>query len=705
MQALERLFNPRGIAIIGASNDPGRPGAQAMNALSQRGYAGGIYPVNPKYQELGGLKSYPAIADVPDPCDVAIVALPAAHVPAIIADCGRRGVRYAVVLGGGFRETGERGRELEAELLRVAREHEVRLVGPNCLGLVNVPDRVFAGFGSMVRPPLMQPGAVSAVIQSGGFGNSLVMRCGAAGIGFRHVVASGNETDLTCAELIDAFVDDPATRVILAYIEGVRDGRAFMAAARRARAAGKPVIVWKAGNSEQGMKAAASHTANMTGSYDIFRAAFRQCGVIEIRDIEDIVDYVRAFLAGRAAPGRRVAVMGGSGGSAVVFSDAADQHGLTLAMLSESTKTVLAQNLPGVASLDNPIDFAAGFLSDANAGRLLASLDAVLADPQVDQLALMLATVVGKPARMTADMLAQAAQRSGKPVMVFWASPRDASPEAYEILERAGIPILSSPARVARTMGVLADHALSPIEQPGDVPAGPRELPDWPDTVLDERRSKQLVAAFGVPVTQDRVFPAAPIEAGAGDLPYPVAVKIVSPDIAHKSDAGGVRLDVRDPSRLAEASRSILESVRRAAPQARLEGLLVSPMIRDGMETIVGVINDEVFGPVVAFGLGGIFAEVLKDLSYRVAPFGVDVARSMIAELRSAPMFAGVRGQSPRDVDALAAALAAVSQGAWQMRDRLQELDINPLLALPAGHGIVAVDALAVLRPAGGGAA
>jgi acyl-CoA synthetase (NDP forming) len=710
VHALEHLLNPRGIAVIGASNDPSRPGAQTVNALIARGYPGGIYPVNPKYDTLSGLPAFRSIADVPQPCDVAVIAVPAAHVPDMVAACGKQGVRFAVILGGGFRETGPAGIALEARLLETARASNVRLIGPNCLGLMNVPDRVYAGFGSLTRPPLVGPGVVSAVLQSGGFGVSLVMRCGTAGIGFRHVVTSGNETDISAAELIDAFVDDPQTRVILAYLEGVGDGAAFMKATRRALAAGKPVIVWKAGNSTQGLRAAASHTANMTGSYAIFQAAFKQCGVIEIHDVEDIVDYVQALLSGRVAHGGNVAVMGGSGGSAVVFSDAADQYGLTLAPLAPQTRAILAENLPSVASLENPIDFAAGFLGEANAPRFVNAVDAVLSDPGIDQLALMLATVVGAPGATTARLLADAAHRHGKPIFVFWAAPPDSVGDAYATLAAANIPVMTSPNRVARTMGMLSDYGRALRERKPaatQAPALVRALPVLPNGTLDESASKQLIAAFGIPTTLDRVLPATPIEAGlVGDLIYPVALKIISPDIAHKSDAGGVRLNLADAAELSAASSVMLKAVAQAEPNACLTGLLVSPMVQDGLETILGVINDDVFGPVVAFGLGGIFAEALKDMTYRIAPFDIDAAREMIGELRSASMFTGARGQSPRDTEALAATLVAVSDMAWQLRDRLSELDINPLLVLEQGKGVVAVDALAVflMRRPGGGA-
>lgn len=697
--SLSKLLNPRGIAVIGASADFSRPGGQTIRVLLERRYAGGIYPVNPKYADIGGVKCYATIADVPQPCDVAVIALPAAHVPGAVADCGRAGVHHAVVLGGGFREGGEAGLALERTMLANAREHGVRLIGPNCLGLVNVHLQAYAAFGSITRPPYLEPGAVSAVIQSGGFGNSLVLRCAAAGIGFRHVVASGNEADVGTPELIDAFVDDPATKVILAYIEGLGDGRAFIAAARRALTAGKPLVVWKAGNTRQGMKAAASHTANMAGGYDIYRAAFRECGVVEVGDMEEAADFVKALLDQPLAAGTHACVMGGSGGSAVVFSDAADACGITLAPLGEATLATLRDNLPGIASLENPVDYAAGFISAGTRQRFENAVDAVLADPNIHQLGLLFATVTGTVGTHGATALVAAARRHAKPVFVFSSVPRETAPEMFDILEAGRIPILRSASRVARAMAVSAAYARARERlqrAPAEVTAPRVDLPDT-QGALDEHASKALLAAFGVPVTADRLLPAAVIEAGTA-VPYPVALKIVSPDIAHKSDVGGVALAIPDAAALKAASAAMLATVRERAPEARLTGLLVSPMVRSGVETIVGIVNDPVFGPVVAFGLGGVYAETLRDVSYRLAPFDEAAARDMIAELRSAPLFSGLRGRPPCDVDALAKTLVAVSRMGWTYRSRIAELDVNPLLVGRQGQGVVAADALLVLR-------
>jgi acyl-CoA synthetase (NDP forming) len=701
---LETLFNPRGIAIVGASPGSDRAGGQTIIALQERGYKGGIFPVNPKYTEISGVPCYASVADIADECDVAVIALPAKHVVDAVVACGENGVRNAVILGGGFRESGAEGIVLEAHLLKTAREKNVRLIGPNCLGLVNIHNNVYAAFGSISKPPILQAGGVSAVIQSGGFGNSLVMRCGTSGIGFRYVVASGNETDIGAAELIDAFVDDPETKLILAYLEGVRDGRAFVAACERALAAGKPVVAWKAGNTEQGLKAAASHTANMTGSYDIYHAAFRQCGVVEVHSIEEAIDFIQAHIVQSRKPeGTNACIMGGSGGSSVVFSDASDEYGLTLAPLSAETQEKLWKLMPRAVSVDNPIDYAAGFLTNQNAPVFEQVVDIVLADPAVHTLGVMFATAIGNQILNGAKALAAAQPRHQKPIYAFCSPPAEVCAGAFELLTEAGIPNFPSPNRVAKVMALNAQWAraqrsLRTQNQLIEQPATNAYLPVQAGA-LNEYQSKQILGACSIVVTHDVLLPAEHISvAKAPALRYPVALKIVSQDIPHKSDSGGVKLNIVDAQALEQASIHMLATVHKRSPNAKLEGLLVSEMITDGIETIVGVINDPCFGPVIAFGLGGTLAELMKDVTYRLAPFDAETAHEMIGELRASKIFSGVRGALPRDVEALAQLLATVSQLVWAQRERIAEMDINPVLVRPQGLGAVAADALIVLR-------
>ena len=699
-----RMFNPRGIAIVGANNDPTKPGRQTLIALERHGYKGGVYPVNPKYVEIGGTPCFGSISDITHPCDVAVIALPASQVPSVIEQCGNRGIGFAVVLGGGFREAGPEGLALEIRMVEAAHASNVRIIGPNCLGFKNVHDGVYASFGSITRPPDLDPGPVSAVIQSGGFGSSVIMQAWQAGVGFRHVVASGGEADITVPELINAFVDDPKTRIIFAYLEGVKNGREFMRSAHRALEAEKPLVVLKAGNTTQGVRAAASHTAFLTGSYDIYKAAFKQCGVMEVHDIDDAVDVLQSLVGGRIAKGRNVAVMSCSGGSLVNFSDAADHNLLNVGPLTDATRSLLRKNLPSVASVVNPVDCTAGFDKEENAPLYKQCIEALLTDPGVDQLGPFMATAGGGGFSSFMKALVAADNPQQKPIFVFSARPPEFTTEGRAILKEAKIPLFGTPRRLANVMAKMADYATA-LEHKI------RLIDDFAQSTthriaaipavkgaLNEYASKHFLADSGITVTRDALLPA---DSHDFHLPpgfnFPVAVKIVSADIPHKTDIGAVRLNVANETELVVAACEILRNSKRAMPDASIDGILVSEMVTDGVETIVGVVNDPIFGPVVAFGMGGILAETLRDTTYRVAPFGLNTARQMITELRASPIFSGLRGQPPRDVNALGNLLVKISALAWEMRDCLTELDINPLLVRPEGFGVVAADALILL--------
>ena len=346
MHALSHLFEPRGVAIVGASADLSRIGGQPVRALNQFGFRGGVFPVNPKYKEVDGLRCYASAADIREPCDVAIIAVPAQAAIEAVRDCGAAGIKFCIVLTAGFGETGAAGKALEDELRKAAAQAGVRLIGPNCQGVMNLTTRLYAGFGSAFQVPDLLAGSVSLVSQSGGFGYAVLMSLTARGIGFRIAVSTGNEADLSATEAIEALIEDPGTRIICAYIESASDGRRLMAAARRALAAGKPLLVWKSGNSADGARAAASHTGSMTGRYDVYRAAFKQSGIIEIFDIEDLADACRAFLGGVLPAGPRVASVGISGGAGILFTDRAIMRGLTLSTLERGDEQAAARGDP-----------------------------------------------------------------------------------------------------------------------------------------------------------------------------------------------------------------------------------------------------------------------------------------------------------------------------------------------------------------------
>lgn len=698
--SFERLFNPRGIAVIGASGDLTRISGQPIAALKGSGYKGGLFLVNPKYQELHGLKCYPSATAIKQPCDVGLVAVPASGVPAAIRDCGAAGIPFAIVLTAGFREAGAEGRRLESELAKAVKETGVRVVGPNCQGTLSVPSRMWCVFGSVSHETELKEGAVSCAFQSGGFGYAVVNLAEAQGIGFRHVVSTGNETDITMPELLSEFLDDPGTKLAFAYLEGTPDARRFLEVGRKSLQTGKPVLIWKGAQTEVGTRAAASHTANLTGNYDLYRAAFRQSGIIEVQDIEEIVDIAKVFAQDRLPTGRAIGVLSISGGSGIVFADRAVKEGLTLPSFSEQTVVALRAIIPTFGSADNPADTTAGVFNDPQL--FTTTLDIVLADPALDQVSILLASISGAPAARAAKAIADAAAKTDKPVHVVWSGRKHKSEEAWSILEQANIPSITTPVRMARAAAVLARFAddqrrLLPRKIPPAASVSMLKLPADAAT-LSEVESKAVLSAFGVPVTREILVPlGSDIANAASSLKVPLAVKIVSRDIAHKTEAGGVRLGINGPKELVAAAAEVIANARAYKSDANIDGVLVSEMAQ-GVEALIGVVNDEGFGPTVVLGLGGVLSEVLKDVTFRIAPFDIETARDMIAELRGAKLFDGFRGAPPSDKEALAKTLVEVSRMAMALGDRLKEMDINPLFVDARGRGVVAADALIVLK-------
>ncbi|MEZ5850602.1 MAG: acetate--CoA ligase family protein [Hyphomicrobiaceae bacterium] len=695
----ERLFSPRAIAVIGASQDLTRISGQPIQANKNSGFKGPVYLVNPRYQELHGQTCYPTAAAIGQPVDLAVVAVPAASVPAAIRDCGAAKIPFAIILTAGFREGGPEGRKLEDELQRVCLETGVRAIGPNCQGALSTPSRMWCVFGSIANEPELTQGSVSCAFQSGGFGYAVVNLAEAQGIGFRHVVSTGNETNIAMPELLSEFLDDPGTSLAFAYIEGTPDARALLDVGRKSLETAKPVLIWKGAQTEAGTKAAASHTANMTGNYDLYRAAFRQSGLIEVQDVEEISDFAKVAAARRWPAGRSIGVLSISGGSGIVFADRAVKEGLSLPSFSEATVAALAKIIPAFGSADNPADTTAGVINQPEL--FTQTLDIVLADPGIDQLSLLLASLPGQGAKNCATAIAAAAAKTDKPVQVVWSGRKSRSEEAWKIFTDNGIPMIQTPARGAKAAATLAKFAedrrrlLARNAPEVRMPQGVT-LPDGAVT-LSEVESKAVLTRFGVPMTREVLVPAGTdVAAAAKELTGPFAVKIVSRDIAHKTEAGGVALGVAAAD-LPKAADEVIANGRRYKADARIDGVLVSEMA-SGLEVLIGVVNDEGFGPTVVLGLGGILTEVLKDVTFRIAPFDLETAKDMIAELRGAKLFDGYRGKPAADKAALAQTLVDVSVMAAALGSRLKEMDINPIFVREQGKGLAAADALVVLK-------
>ena len=699
--SFHRLFHPRGIAIIGASADATRIGGHPLRALQKAGYKGGIFPVNPRYREINGLACYPSCSAIGEQCDVAIIAVPAALVAQAVQDCGDAGIGFAIILTAGFRETGPEGAKLEADLKQVAVEAKVRLIGPNCQGLISLEERVWAVFGSVSEETELRPGRVSCAFQSGGFGYAIVNLAEAQGVGFRYCVSSGNETDIAMPELLSAFLDDPGTDIVIGVMEGTPDARGLIELGRKSLRLGKPVLIWKSAITEAGAKAAQSHTANMTGRADLYRAAFRQSGIIEVGDVEPIVDIAKLVSHGRLPTGANVGVLSISGGSGIVFADRAIANGLNLPSFTETTLAALREIIPAFGSIQNPADVTAGIFNDMTL--LTRTIEIVLQDASVDQLCVLLASIPGAPAARAAEAIVAAAKTTTKPISVGWSGRRAKSAEAYALLEAAQIAVIPTPVRLAEAASRLAKFAIDrqrllPRVAPAVPPLPPGLVLPLQAGALSELDSKAVLARFGIASTREvLVATGADIDAATAGLNPPFAVKVHASAISHKSDVGGVKLGVGAGPALAMAAAAVVANARAAVPEAQIDGVLVAEMA-SGLELLVGVINDPVFGPVVAFGLGGVMTEILGDVTYRIAPFDLETANDMIAELKGARLFDGYRGSPMTDKQALARLLVEVSRMAMALQERIGEIDINPVFVGSTGNGVIAADALIVLR-------
>ncbi len=695
-----RFFEPRGIAVIGASQDLTRIGGQPLRLLTEYGYQGKVYPVNPKYPEIHGMTCYPNAVAVPKPCDLAIVALSAKYVVAAIEDIGKAGIPFAVVFSAGFSEVGEEGRKLQADMVAAARKHGVRVIGPNCLGAMNLNTGVRAGFGGTMALNTLKTGPIALVTQSGGFGFGIAAISSYYNVGMSHVVSTGNEADVNAIELMEAYLERDDVRILVAFLEGIQDGRRLLALGKRALELGKPILTWKVGNSTVGKQAMTSHTARMTSGYELYKAAFREGGFIEVHDNDDLVDLAKAFLPGRLPKSRRAAFVTLSGGSGVLMADHAELNGVELPVLADDTVKKLKEIMVDFASAANPIDATANGYND-NFASYSEVIRTALADPNID--ALITRSPRGKAMPSWSKRLVDIVKASDKPVLLNWPTSPDDNGESMVFLEENGVPCIFAPGRTVHALGALAEFAEKKrrYEQapPPAARAVARQAIELPASgTLAEYAAKRVLARYGIPVVGEQLLaPEAVEKLSAAPFPFPLAVKVESADVPHKTEAGAVKLGIASLDALKAAARDVVTNAKRYKPGARIDGVIVQQMA-SGQEVIVGAVNDPFFGPVVTLGLGGILTELLHDVTHRFAPFDARVAKEMIADLKSAPLFHGYRGRPALDVDALADALSRLSLLVADHADRIAEIDINPVFVGNAGQGVVAADALIVVK-------
>jgi len=697
---LEMFFHPKSVAVIGASKNPAKLGYGVLYNILTYGYKGEVYPINPHAERILGLKCYSSVLEVPEPIDLAIIVVPAAVVLQVAEECGRKGVKGLIVISAGFREAGREGVKRERELISIVRRYGMRLIGPNCLGIIDTVCPLNASFAA----GMPSRGHIAFMSQSGALCTAILDWALAAGIGFSHFVSLGNKADLAEVDLLEAWADDPHSKVVIVYMEGITDGRRFMDAARRVTRR-IPVIAVKSGNTAAGSRAVSSHTGSLAGSERAYEAAFKQCGVLRATSVEELFDYSLAFASQPLLRGDRIAIVTNAGGPGVMATDALERMGLQLASLSRGTIEHLRAHLPSSANIYNPVDV----LGDALADRYGLALEAVLKDEGVDGAIVILTPQVMTQIPETARAIADIASRYDKPVLACFMGQARVK-EGIEILGQRGIPNYPFPERAVGALRAMVKHRRwleRPLSEPERVPVDQAKVEEIFRRVQQEGRlslgdaeAREVLIAYGIRVPRSILAPT-PEEAvaAAEEIGYPVAMKIASPDILHKTDIGGVKLNVQSATDVRDTFDLLIYRATRYMPDATIWGVQVQEMVRGAREVILGMSRDPQFGPLVMFGLGGIYVEVLKDVSFRIAPFSRQEAREMISEIRSYNLLRGVRGERPADLDAVVDTLLRLSQLATDF-PQIVEMDINPLFVREAGRGVVAVDARIVLATA-----
>jgi acetyltransferase len=672
---IEFFYHPRSIAIVGASNKSGKPGGRPVMALRKRGYAGKVYPINPSYEEVEGYRCYPTLLDVPGDVDMAIISLPAESVLETLRQCAAKDVKVVVIFSAGFSEVGAEGIELQERVRDLASENNMRVLGPNCLGLINSANSVTASFAFIADLEPVTPGTVAFVSQSGAFGAMMYAQATEAGVGFSSFTSVGNEAEAEFSDFVGYLLDTPETHLIGGYLEGAKDGDKLRHVAEKALRMKKPILILKVGRTGAGARAASSHTGSLAGDDQIYDAFFK-----EYR-------------------GRRVAILGGSGGQGVLLADRCERLGLSVPEITGATREKLEQCLPNFASARNPIDLTAqGGRDTSTWGKCLRVL---VDDPGID-VVLAQAFFREETGMRVAEELVEICRSTSKPV-VLMTHHRDDSEyisKCIALVEGAGIPILTDGLQAAEAVAKLCWYH-EKARRAGDAESvPPRILPgEGIDSLirsqerLTEFECKRILNCYGIPVTSEALATSADMAVEqARELGYPVALKIQSGEILHKTEARGIRLDLASDGDVRAAYGEVVASSKRFSPDATVQGVLVQEMVREGVEVIIGTTKDPVFGHVIMFGLGGIFVEALGDVSFRIAPVTRRDAEEMIREIKGHRVLQGMRGKPAADVDAIVEAILRVSQLVTDYADDIEELDINPLVVF--SEGAKAVDAL-----------
>jgi len=696
---LENFFNPRSVAIVGASRQEGKVGYEILANMIEAGYKGQIFPVNPKADEIEGLKCYSDLESIPETPELVLIIVPAKIVPIVMQQCAKIGTKAVVIITAGFKEVGEQGRALEKQVIQTARQARIRVIGPNCLGLIVPANNLNASFGG----ELPAPGGIAYLSQSGALLAAILDTANENGIGFSKLVSIGNKADVDELDIMEAVAADADTKVIAGYLESITDGNNFVRQAEQISHI-KPILLMKSGGTQAGAEAASSHTGSLAGSEVAYESAFERAGIIRCNSIKQQFDYAQAFASQPLPAGSRVAVITNAGGPGIMAADAVEREGLTFAKLDEGTVKKLAEKLPPAANLLNPIDV----LGDALADRYEFAIDVVIDDPNVDAILVLLTPQAMTEAAATAEAIVKlTAKKPGKPVLACFlgaAKVRD----GVAILRKGGIPQYDSPESAVDAIEAMIRY-VNWRSRPKRVvklfPVNRRKVENIVERhlrqgVLDigEAESKEILEAYGF-VTPKGALAATADQAAniAQQIGYPVVLKIWSPDILHKSDVGGVKVGLTSEREVRDAFDLMIYRIPKKQPDAHILGVLVQEMCRQGKEVILGMHRDPHFGPLMMFGMGGIMVEVLKDVAFYLAPLTAQEAKQMLISTKTYKILQGVRGDEGVDIDRIAEGLQRLSQLVTEF-PQIKEMDINPYVVGHEGTTPIAVDARITLE-------
>ncbi len=692
--SLTNFFYPDSVAVIGASREKEKVGHQVLASIIEGGYEGDVFPVNPGAEELEGLKCYPSVGEIDSTPDLAVIVLPAKLVPSVMEQCARQRIKAAVIISAGFKEVGDEGQRLEKQVVKIARRGNMRIIGPNCLGLL-VPGHKFnASFGG----ELPEPGEIAYISQSGALLTSILDMAKSNDVGFSKLVSVGNKADVDELDILESFGSDSETQVIAGYLESIDDGNSFARLSEKISVE-KPILLIKSGRTASGAKAASSHTGSLSGSETAYECLFKRSGVIRCNSIIEQFALAQVFAYQPLPQGERVAVITNAGGPGIMATDAVEEQGLTFAQLSQKTMDALRSELPSASNVNNPVDV----LGDALSDRYHFALKTLLGDPGVDTVVVLLTPQSMTDCEGTAKAIADASQSvPEKPIFACFMGGDKVS-KAVDLLRKARIPNFDSPLGAISAAKTVVDYVrwkqrpqrvvkLFPVHR-NKVEKIINRYQRRKQREISEMDSKEILEAYGFVTPKGSIATTAEQAANMADqIGYPVVLKIWSPDILHKSDVGGVKLGLVNRQQVMDAFDLMMLRVPRKEPEAQIRGVLVQEMCREGREVILGMQRDPNFGPLMMFGMGGIFVEVMKDVAFYLAPLTAEEARMMLKSTRTFQMLKGARGEEAVDINAIAEGLQRLSQLATEF-PQIEELDINPYVVMREGVTPIAVDA------------